>query len=122
MTTPAYLKALATGVSVMDATPDGIVASEKRGQTALVNSTNMPSEMYPSREAFEAVGFTFGEPIDELFLAATLPAGWTRAATNHDMHSDIRDEAGKVRVTIFYKAAFYDRRADATLLPEPDVS
>lgn len=121
MTTPAYLRALMTGVSVMDATPAGIQASEKRGQTALVNSTNMPAKMRPSRQAFENAGFVFGEPVDDIFVSATLPAGWARKATEHDMHSEILDETGKVRVSVFYKAAFYDRRADATLLSEADT-
>lgn len=98
------------------ATPGGIEASEKAGQQALVASTNMPKDMMPSRLAFEILGFRFGEPVDELFVKATLPPGWTRAGTDHSMHSDILDEKGRRRVGVFYKAAFYDRRADATLI------
>jgi len=100
----------------MDATPGGIEASEKRGQTELVNSTNIPIEMHPGREAFEAVGFTFGDAVDELFVSATLPVGWTREATGHSMHSNILDDNGRVRVSVFYKAAFYDRRANCHLV------
>lgn len=115
---PAALGALAKGDIenfLVAATPGGIEAQEKRGQMALVNSTDMPKEMRPSKEAFEKMGFTFGEPIDELFLSATLPPGWKRAATGHSMHSNIIDDQGRERVSIFYKAAFYDRRADANL-------
>jgi hypothetical protein len=98
-------------------TPGGIEAQEKAGQTTLVNSTLMPKEMRPSREDYEILGFVFGEEADEIFVNATLPTGWTRAATDHSMHSDILDVHGRRRVGIFYKAAFYDRRADAHLVP-----
>lgn len=97
-------------------TPGGIERQEKEGQTALVASTNMPIEIRPSREAFEKIGFVFGEPIDDVFCSATLPAGWTRKATAHSMHSVILDDKGRERVSVFYKAAFYDRRADARLI------
>ena len=116
---PAALGALAKGDisnAIVASTPGGIEAQEKAGQTALVNSANMPKEMWPSREAFEQFGFVFGEDYDDLFLKATLPAGWSRAATDHSMHSDILDDQGRRRVAIFYKAAFYDRRADARLV------
>lgn len=116
---PAALAAAAKGDlanAIVASTPGGIEAQEKRGQTALVNSTNMPKEMSPSREAFEKLGFVFGDAVDDLFLKATLPAGWTRAATDHSMHSDILDEKGRKRVGVFYKAAFYDRSADAHLV------
>lgn len=96
--------------------PGGIEAQEKAGQQELVASTNMPKELQPNQEAFEALGFVFGEPIDEIFVSATLPKGWTRAATDHSMHSDILDETGKARVHVFYKAAFYDRRANTYIV------
>ena len=32
------------------------------------------------------------------------------------MHSDILDDHGRKRVSVFYKAAFYDRRAHAGLI------
>lgn len=123
MTNPAALSALAKGDFenfIVASKPGGIEAQEKAGQGALVASTNMPLELTPSKEAFEALGFTFGEKIDDVFQHATLPPGWTRAATAHSMHSEIRDETGKVRVGVFYKAAFYDRRADAYIMRDKD--
>jgi hypothetical protein len=110
--------AIATGVPLADATPEGILASEKRGQMALVQSTDMPRvlRMRGSLPTFEQLGFTFGADIDQVFMAATLPPGWTRRPTEHDMHSEICDAQGRVRVSVFYKAAFYDRRADAHLV------
>lgn len=117
--TQAALGALAKGDVenfAAAATPGGIEAQEKAGQKALVASADMPKIMRPSREAFEKSGFTFGEDVDELFVDATLPAGWKREASDHAMHSYILDEQGRKRVGVFYKAAFYDRRADARLM------
>lgn len=116
---PAALKAAISGDlanAMVVSTPGGIEAQEKRGQAALVASTNMPKEMNPGRVAFEMLGFVFGEDVDDLFVKATLPTGWTRAATGHSMHSDVLDEKGRKRVGVFYKAAFYDRRASANLV------
>lgn len=118
--TPAMLKAALEGRAV-DATPAGIERSERAGQEALVASSDMPKKMSPGRDAFEKVGFKFGDDVSVLFVSATLPPGWTRSATSHAMHSDILDEKGRLRVGIFYKAAFYDRRADARLLPRFSV-
>lgn len=89
-----------------------IERQEKAGQQQLVNSDRLPSECR-DRTALEALGFTFGEPDpdDPLFMPATLPAGWRREATDHDMWSHVVDQHGRQRVAVFYKAAFYDRRA-----------
>lgn len=116
---PAAIAAFASGDvenALVAMTPGGIEAQEKRGQMALVNSSNLPKDMSPSREAFEKVGFVFGADVDDLFVSAKLPPGWTRAATGHSMHSDIMDEHGRKRVGVFYKAAFYDRRANCYLI------
>jgi hypothetical protein len=96
--------------------PGAIEASEARGQAQFVASQSLPSDVR-DRKVFEALGFTFGEPYkdDPIFAPATLPAGWTKRGTDHDMHSEILDEKGRVRAGVFYKAAFYDRRADMSL-------
>lgn len=117
---PAALSAALAGDldnALVASTPGGIERQEAAGQKALVASTNMPKELHPSKEAFEAIGFVFSDEVDDIFVKATLPAGWTREATDHSMHSDILDEKGRRRVGVFYKAAFYDRRADAHLIP-----
>lgn len=95
---------------------------EARGQEQLVQSDLLPKQGpgYPGdldRAAFEKLGFVFGEDVegDPLFVHATLPAGWSRRATDHVMHSKILDQYGRVRVGIFYKAASYDRRAHMSL-------
>lgn len=88
-----------------------ITGQERAGQHELVHSDRLPSEC--PREDMEALGFTFGDPDprDDLFIPATLPEGWTREGSDHAMWSHLKDEHGRRRASIFYKAAFYDRRA-----------
>jgi hypothetical protein len=99
--------------------PGGIEASERQGQQQLVESDTLPAEMIGRERAlYEKLGFTFAGPVpgDNLFVFATLPPGWKKERSGHAMWSHIVDEHGKNRVAIFYKAAFYDRRADANLV------
>lgn len=93
-----------------------IEAMEARGQQQLLESTDLPTQGSDDPE-FLRLGFTFGEPHkhDPLFRPATLPQGWKREGTDHSMHSNIVDQFGRKRVGVFYKAAFYDRRADMHL-------
>lgn len=113
-----------TGLLVL-ATGDGdavIGTQEKAGQRQVVHSDSLPTEIHGGTDAdFEAVGFTFGltdphDPHDPLFRPATLPDGWAKQGSDHDMWSYVIDELGRRRVGIFYKAAFYDRRADMHLI------
>lgn len=96
---------------------EGIYAQERQGQAQVLASTTLPTESYTDDSEFEALGFTFGAqvPGDPLFREATLPEGWSRKGTEHSMHSEIVDERGIVRASIFYKAAFYDRKASLSL-------
>lgn len=109
---PAEVKLMVS----MDA--DGIYAQERQGQAQVLASTTLPTETRGRDAEFEALGFTFGAPVsgDPLFREATLPAGWSRKGTDHSMHSVIVDERGIDRVNIFYKAAYYDRKADMSIL------
>ncbi len=97
-----------------DGLPFVIEASEAAGQRQLVESCQLPVEcLHDGRGELEAAGVVFGEPCedDPLFCVAQLPAGWKKRGTDHSMWSDLIDDEGRVRATIFYKAAFYDRRA-----------
>jgi hypothetical protein len=89
-----------------------IEAMEAEGQQQLVMSDRLPTDI-DNRAAFEALGFTFGDPdpSDPMFMPATLPQGWKREGSDHAMWSYIVDEHGRKRVSIFYKAAYYDRSA-----------
>lgn len=90
-----------------------IEAQEKAGQQQLVHSDRLPTEARDGDAHFEALGFTFGapDPADPMFRPATLPDGWVKQASDHDMWSYVVDPLGRRRVAIFYKAAFYDRSA-----------
>jgi hypothetical protein len=95
-----------------------IEAQERAGQTQLVHSDRLPTDLRSPREEFEAVGFAFGEPDsrDPMFAPATLPDGWKREGSDHAMWSYILDQYGRRRASIFYKAAFYDRSAHMGLI------
>lgn len=96
----------------------GIEGMERRGQQQLVASTVLPTDTRGRDAEFEALGFTFGAevPGDPLFREATLPEGWMREGTEHAMGSVIKDERGIARVSVFYKAAYYDRKADMSIV------
>lgn len=97
-------------------TPGGIERQEAAGQRMLVASAMLPKEIHgATREQLTALGFKFGADVDELFVTCELPPGWTKHGTDHSMHSDLLDEQGRKRAGIFYKAAFYDRRADMNM-------
>lgn len=94
-------------------TPGGIEAQEAAGQRDLVEGEMIPRRMVNvTREQLEDAGFVFGDPVDDLFIKVKLPDGWSMKATSHSMHNDLIDDAGMKRANVFYKAAFYDRRAD----------
>ena len=93
-----------------------ITDMEAAGQHQLVNSDQLPTEA--PWERLQELGFKRGEVVsgDPLFTHCTLPEGWRREGTDHAMHGSILDERGVKRVGVFYKAAFYDRRADAHVI------
>lgn len=123
---PAAAQALLSGDmanALVAATPGGIERQEAAGQQSFVASETLPKGIRgATREQLTALGFVFGQDVDDLFVQCKLPAGWTKRATAHSMHSDLLDEKGRVRAGIFYKAAFYDRRADMYLCGRFGVS
>ncbi len=123
--TPAAIGALANGDIenfIAAATPGGIEAQEKAGQSSLcarmddrlpIQGTKDPA----NRAKFEKMGFKFADtPEDDLFISASFPPGWTKRATSHSMWSHLCDDKGRVRAHIFFKAAFYDRAAHLNLV------
>jgi hypothetical protein len=114
---PAVLRALSEGNlenAITASTPGGIERQEAAGQAAMVASSRLPKEGM-NREVLERLGFVIGEDADDLFVNVTLPSGWALKPTDHSMHTDIVDDKGRTRGGVFYKAAFYDRRADMHL-------
>lgn len=113
---PAALGALARGDLenfLTAATPGGIEAQEAAGQATFVASATLPKDLGRNctRELLESWGFKFGQDADDIFVSVTLPPGWKKQASDHAMWSYLLDEKGRKRASIFYKAAFYDRRA-----------
>lgn len=98
------------------ATPGGIERQEAAGQQTFVASETLPRHISgATREQLTALGFVFGEDVDDLFVQCKLPSGWAKRATEHSMHSEIIDDKGRRRASVFYKAAFYDRNADMSM-------
>ncbi|MFJ2004754.1 hypothetical protein [Streptomyces chartreusis] len=107
-------KAAMLGAAAVLGTDAAIGFQERAGQAQLVNSEQLPIDLNgDDRAAFEALGITFGDPTpgDPLFQPVTLPEGWRREASDHDMWSYVVDQLGRRRIAVFYKAAFYDRSA-----------
>jgi hypothetical protein len=102
--------------AVRRGSPGAIEAQEAKGQAELVGSDILPKDNR-DREFFIKLGFVFkGDvPGDDLFEYVIFPKGWSKRATEHAMHTDILDPEGRVRGGIFYKAAFYDRKAGCSL-------
>ncbi len=87
---------------------------EAMGQRSLVQSETLPTKMDPASKAqLEKAGVKFGEKVegDDMFQYVKLPTGWKKVRTDHSMWSNLVDEKGRTRASIFYKAAFYDRSA-----------
>jgi hypothetical protein len=106
---------LALAVGLTEGNMDSYIgAQESAGQREMVSSDVIPAELNGCTEAdLIALGFVLGGPVegDPLFRYATLPPGWKREGSDHDMWSYIRDGDGYRRCSVFYKAAFYDRKA-----------
>jgi hypothetical protein len=97
---------------IVASTSGGIEEQEAFGQRSFVANNTLPIEInHGTRAQFEAMGIVFGEPADDLFINVQLPAGWKKERTDHSMWSNLLDEKGRKRASIFYKAAFYDQRA-----------
>lgn len=116
MTTPGSPDLMLLFAAAMsDGSPSNFIyAQERAGQQQLVNSTMLPADVRGSdREQLTAMGIVLGDPDpnDPLFAPAALPDGWSKQGSDHGMWSYVIDELGRRRVAMFYKAAFYDRRA-----------
>lgn len=103
-------------LEVLKATEEGIQNVEKSGQSQLIQSSQIPRMfMGGKKEDLEAMGVKFlGEtPGDDLFYDVELPEGWTKKKHDggNDYWTELRNEKEEVIAMIFYKAAFYDRKA-----------
>lgn len=113
--------------ALIAASPGGIERSEKQGQIEQGMLETLPMEgtiqgRRSDKSQWEALGFVFGEPHDDIFVNVKFPKGWKKQCTNHSMWTDLLDEKGRKRAGIFYKAAFYDRSAHIHLANRFQVS
>lgn len=99
----------------VDGTSEAIMGQEAEGQQSFVTSTTLPTRIQTEngKEIMESWGFVFGDVVenDDIFQYAALPEGWSKKPTEHSMWSELIDEQGRKRGSVFYKAAFYDRSA-----------
>lgn len=91
---------------------DAIERQEARGGREVQAREMLPKECNGcTRAQLEAMGIVFGADVDDLFVEATLPAGWRKEGTGHSMHTRVLDAQGRERASIFYKAAIVERSA-----------
>lgn len=112
-------------VTTIDEEGSGILAQEAQGQHSFVGSDTLPTDLgCDDKTILEAAGVKFLGPVedDKLFQYVKLPQGWKKNATDHSMWSNLVDNKGRVRAKIFYKAAFYDRKANMHLVSRFGVS
>jgi hypothetical protein len=61
------------------------------------------------------LGIRFEGEGDGVMRPAVLPEGWTLRPTEHSMWNELVDDRGRKRASMFYKAAYYDRKAHLRL-------
>lgn len=100
--------------------PDAIERQEKQGQKEMIEASNEGVQQLPAKGngcnptdiykvlGFEVIGQSEGDP---LFFDVKMKNGFSLKPTDHSMWNDLVDGKGRVRASIFYKAAFYDRDA-----------
>lgn len=114
-------------LDALDRTGDpsnAILEMEAEGQRQLVESEVLPTEIKGDadgaiKQTLIELGFKFGEVVkdDPIFRQVELPVGWKKVGSDHNMWSYVNDEQGRRRISVFYKAAPYDRRARMEVNP-----
>lgn len=101
-----------------------IEGQEAAGQREMLFSDVIPTKGSEEEQVLIGLGFKLGaiDEADPLFRACELPPGWEREGSGHSMWSYIVDERGMRRIAVFYKAAFYDRRAEWHVEREPKTT
>ena len=95
-------------------TSDDIESSEAAGQKTMIDSTQIPKD--GDWELLKSWGLVILGDADDLFYDAQLPEGWDLRPTGHSLNTDMIDNWGRKRAALFYKAAFYDRRAEVFVI------
>jgi len=107
------------GIAMSEGTSGMIENQEAAEQSDFVNSTTLPTKSMTTdaKQILEKFGVIFGEVVegDPMFQYIALPDGWTKEGTDHNMHSQVLDDKGRKRISVFYKAGFYARSAHFTV-------
>lgn len=135
--TPASIQALAKGDMlnfVAASVPGGIEAQEAAGQQNIINHVQLPIavgkmkfnldnlDIEKSKAIWNKLGIKIIDEQDDLFFNVELPAGWKMQSCGGSYWTNLIDAKNRERVSIFYKAAFYDRSAHADIAPRFRVS
>ncbi len=122
--TPAAFAAALSGdleSTIIATTPGGIERQEAQGQAEMVRNCRLPKKLngydqkYTIQQAYEKMGIKVLGDADDIFYKVQLPEGWQlkpQEDSSNSYWSNLIDNKGRNRASIFYKAAFYDRRAD----------
>jgi hypothetical protein len=90
---------------------DSVLAAEAAGAQSFVQSEVLPKDGV--QEGVKAGLVEITGDADDLFCNVKLPEGWEKKSEARDpRHIALYDANGCVRASIFYKAAFYDRKAN----------
>ncbi len=93
--------------------PAGIQSQESSGTRASAADETLPLDMGRSSDLIEKMGFTNIKPQDKLFQSCKFPSGWTKMPHPKDHRTVlILDAQGIARGEYWYKAAFYDQKAN----------
>ena len=98
-----------SNMGLLATTEHAIKASELAGQTDIVEAR----DRLPIDSRGDAPHIVrLGPPIDGLFRRVRFPEGWRLVACEGTPYwSVLRDDVGRKRASVFYKAAFYDMKA-----------
>lgn len=95
--------------------PTAIENQEAEGQKLLCQSSQLPVDVRggDALETYKSLGIKVIRTSegDKLFYDVILPSGFKIQPTDQPMHSDLLNSEGEKVGGIFYKAAFYDRKA-----------
>jgi len=88
---------------------------ERRGGQEMLQATHTLPTDGSDHPDVQALPIRWGEVLeaDPIFREAWLPDGWTRVDGEHQYGywTYLHDETGRERARVFYKAAYYDRKA-----------
>lgn len=105
--------------------PGGIERQQIADQHELTRACQLPrkglvirhmetsEEWTRTRATWDAFGIKIADKLgdDPLFVNVELPAGWSLKRTDSGYWTDLVDDKGRTRASMFYKSAFYDRDA-----------